>query len=168
MVRMHHNRGATVNPFGPGQLIEIYQVRRILEEEAARVACGRIDPETLGKIDAELTKLAKDNGRDEHWSERAMASDRRLHEAIAAASGSQRLSAEIHRYNTLVQGVREVVGNPYKVQVRALEDHRRIVAALRAGDADAAAAAMAQHIRNSADTARQTMFSESPGEGRPS
>src|SRR5438445_583929 len=40
MVELRPNRGAMLRPFGPQQLREIYDLRRILESEATRYACG--------------------------------------------------------------------------------------------------------------------------------
>ena len=50
VVQLSHNRGAQVNPFGRQQLHDYFHVRRILEMEAARSACGRID--TISHPDA--------------------------------------------------------------------------------------------------------------------
>src|SRR5437588_283750 len=43
IVKLLPNRGAVVLPFGRQQVREIGQVRRVLEVEAAREACGRVD-----------------------------------------------------------------------------------------------------------------------------
>ena len=51
MVELRPNRGAMLRPFGPQQLREIYDLRRILESEATRYACGRIpQPELLSDL----------------------------------------------------------------------------------------------------------------------
>jgi DNA-binding GntR family transcriptional regulator len=43
LVDLLPNRGAVVRPFGPQEVREISQVRCVLEVEATRCACGRID-----------------------------------------------------------------------------------------------------------------------------
>jgi DNA-binding GntR family transcriptional regulator len=158
MIRLNHNRGAVVNPFGPGQLREIYQIRRILETEAARTASGRMGQETLDALQAEMTELIEARNKSEDWAEQEMALDRRFHNEISAAGGSTRLAQEIRRYDTLVQAVRDVLGDRREAQQQALKDHLTIIAALRAGDAKKAAAAMWQHIENSAALALAAMF----------
>ncbi len=57
MVELLHNRGAVVRPFGPQQVREISQIRRVLEVEATRCACGRIAPVDLEAIEQELVRL---------------------------------------------------------------------------------------------------------------
>ena len=44
------NRGAVVRPVSPDEVREICQVRRALECEAVRGACGRIDPAELSVL----------------------------------------------------------------------------------------------------------------------
>jgi DNA-binding GntR family transcriptional regulator len=46
VVQFVHNRGAIVKPSSSAAR-EIYHLRRILESEAARCACGHIDPKDL-------------------------------------------------------------------------------------------------------------------------
>ncbi len=151
------NRGAVLREFGPTQIAEIYQLRRLLEVEAVRGACGRIDREELEALETEFAILSE-IPCDETWSQRAMRGDLRLHGLIAANCGSTRLRDELDRYNTLVQVIREVVDNERHAQEIALGEHLQIICALLAGDADAAAEAMAQHICSTADVVLETMF----------
>lgn len=158
IVCFEHNRGAIVKPFGPGELREIYQLRRILEVEATRTACGRIDRRELESLREEMKKLLRAR-RDRQWVEREMATDRRLHELITSSCGSARLAQEIHRYDNLVQSLRDVVGRERRAQLQALEEHLATIDALRVGDAEAAAAAMAKHIERAADSVAKVLFS---------
>lgn len=162
IVQFAHNRGAVVRPFGRQQLREIYHLRRILEAEAARCACGRIPPESLASLHHDVKQLL-DAGGDEspEWSRRAMATDQRLHELIAAHCGNARLVDEISRYNTLMQTIREIVGNRRHAQQRALSDYMLMVDALLAIDAEKAAAATARHIDATLKAVEAVMFHES-------
>jgi DNA-binding GntR family transcriptional regulator len=158
IIRLDHNRGATVNPFGAVELREIYQIRRILETEATRTACGKISASDLQELHDAMNELASSKSHNESWSERAMYWDGRFHEAIVEAAGSHRLAVEIQRYGTLVQIIREVIGNRREGQMRAIEDHLSILQSLKSGDAEVAAAAMARHIGNSAAAAESALF----------
>src|ERR1700751_620489 len=51
------NRGAVVRRGTGRGVYEICQVRRVLECEATRTACGRIDPATLVALAADLRRL---------------------------------------------------------------------------------------------------------------
>jgi DNA-binding GntR family transcriptional regulator len=147
-----------VTPFGPEELGEIYCLRRILETEAARCACGRVDTDSLKGLQREMVGLlAESDGTG--WSQRASGADLRLHRLIATGCGNARLAKEIRRYDTLVQTIREIIGNNRQAQQRALTEHLAIIAALQIGDAMAAAAAMARHVQSSAQVAEAAMFS---------
>ncbi len=157
IVEMQHNRGTTVRPFGPVQLQDIYRLRRVLETEAARSACGHIPVETLTTLRQEMTELL-DNRKAAHWPDRAMKSDRDLHDLVAKHCGSQRLAEEIKRYNTLIQCIRDVVGNQSSAQQRALTEHLEIIEPLVKGDAQSAADAMSRHIRHTANRIEAALF----------
>lgn len=157
IVKFVHNRGAVVKPFGAAELREIYHLRRVLETEATRCACGRVDETTLRGLQAEFVSLAGDeNGAT--WSQRAMAADRQLHDAIARHCGNARLVDEIDRYNTLVQIGRDLVGNQLQAQKIAVQEHIEIVDALLKNDPDEAAERMVKHINHTRDTVATIMF----------
>ncbi|MCX7425908.1 MAG: GntR family transcriptional regulator [Planctomycetia bacterium] len=157
VVEFSHNRGAVVKAFGPRQLREIYHLRRILETEATRCACGRMDPAALENLRRETAGLLQ-NPEQEGWSETVMAVDGTLHEKIADGCGNPRLRDEIRRYNTLVQTAREVVGNQHKVQTQAMLEHLPIVDALLAGQAELAGQHMARHVDSTAAAVEAIMF----------
>lgn len=157
LVRFLHNKGVVVRPFGRDQLREICQVRRILETEATRSACGRLDTELLEVFRRET--LALDGApRDADWSRRALATDMAIHQAIAAGCGNVRLAEEIRRYDTLVNTIAEVVGNCLEVQNRAIGEHLTLLEGLLSQNPDAAADAMARHINNTARDLDAIMF----------
>lgn len=159
IVTFVHNRGAVVKRFGAAELREIYHLRCVLEAEATRCACGRIDEPTLRRLQAEFVNLAG----DEHgptWPQRAMAADRQLHDAIARHCGNARLVDEIDRYNTLVQIGRDLVGNQLQAQKVAVKEHLQIIEALLRNDSAEAAGRMAEHINHTRDTVATIMFPE--------
>lgn len=157
VVEFAHNRGAEVVPFGPPELQEIYQLRRILETEATRCACGRIPTEAVSAFQRELLAL-RDAPYDNQWSEKQLRSDLRLHGLIAAGCGSRRLAKEIRRYDALVQTIREIIGHNREAEQQALAGHLAILDAMLDGNPDATAAAMAEHIAASAREAERAMF----------
>jgi DNA-binding GntR family transcriptional regulator len=157
MVQFIHNRGAVVKPFGPEQLREIFELRRILETEATRMACGRIDPAALSELQRNLRDLIE-QPRAKEWLDMGMIADRKLHAMIGANCGNVRLAEEIRRCDALVQVLRDTVGNDRRAANRAVEEHLAIVDALAAGDADAAARAMGIHIERAAQSASAVLF----------
>jgi DNA-binding GntR family transcriptional regulator len=158
MVQFVHNCGAMVKPFGPEQLRDIFELRRLLESEAIRSACGRIDLAALQSLRQELLELTQQSRRGKSWLDQEMATDRKLHAMIAAGCANTRLAAESQRCDTLVQAIRDVIGNERRATREAVEEHLVIVDALIAGDAAAAAAAMRNHIDRTAQSAEKVLF----------
>ena len=150
------NRGAVMREFGVTQIRELYQLRRILEVEAVRMASGNIEPRLLSELADEFTAIKKET-RDKKWSQKTVDLDIRLHSLIAEHCGSTRLQDELRRYNTLVQAIREVVDNERQAQEVALSDHAEIISALQSNDCDKAATTMEQHIRNTANLIEKLM-----------
>jgi DNA-binding GntR family transcriptional regulator len=151
------NHGAMVRPFGTKQLVEIYQIRRVLEMEAARNAHESIDRELLVQIRERTQQLLKSADRGSAWSEEALAVDQMLHELIAKHSRSERLGEEIRRYWTLARSIAEAVGNAAYTQDHALVEHTAIMDRLLAHDGDGAAEAMGRHLTRRMDAALATI-----------
>lgn len=147
------NHGAMVRPFGTKQLIEIYQIRRVLEMEAARQAHETIDRERVMQLRQRTQELLKSPSRDKKWSAEALEVDQAFHELVASSSRSERLAEEIHRYWTLAMSIGVAVGNYAYTQEHALVEHTAIMDALLAHDADAAADAMGRHLTRRMDAA---------------
>jgi DNA-binding GntR family transcriptional regulator len=162
LVDLLPNRGAVVQPFGPQEVWEISEIRRLLEVEATRCASGRIHTGELAALEQELLILeALPHNQD--WDQRARYVDTRLHGLIAESCGSRRLAAEIHRYLTLFRSLRDVshrwdAWTNYS-RSNDVPEHLRIVTALLTSDADTAARAMDEHIRSAATKLQEVIFS---------
>jgi DNA-binding GntR family transcriptional regulator len=141
------------------------QVRRILESEASRCACGKIDPAELADQEKELDRLLKEKF-DARRDLAARHADTRLHGSIAEHCGNTRLRAEIDRYGALFRALRNVSHlrdswNNYR-RSNDVPEHLEIVRALIAGEPEACAAAMDRHIRSVEQTFLSVVFEE-PG-----
>lgn len=145
MVDLIPNRGGICRQFGPRQLLELYHVRRILEAEATRCACPRLDREQMHDLRDQIARL-QSVPMKETGLRRAVELDQELHGAIAAACGNERLAFEIWRYGEVMQSIRRVVGNRRESQVCAVAEHLRIIDSLLRQEADQAADRMAEHI----------------------
>ena len=149
------NRGAIVREVTAKEVREVCQVRRVLECEAVRRACGRIELRVLEKLASDLRLLEERPERsDPKYIERARAVDSRLHDTIAAACGNSFLARELARLKTLFRAFRDVSWayaqsrNDYRRLAGEAREHLAIVEALLAGDGKAAARAMSQHIKS--------------------
>ena len=149
------NRGAIVRQVTAHDVREICQVRRVLECEATRSACGRIELAGLHALAAELQRLlAAKELSGPLFIDEARAVDSKLHDLIADSCGNAFLGKEIGRLKILFRAFRDVAWdraearNDYHRLAEEAREHMAIVAALLAGDAKEAARAMARHIRS--------------------
>jgi DNA-binding GntR family transcriptional regulator len=147
------NRGAVVRRVSEDEVREICHVRRALECEAVRGACGRIDRTTLAYLDESLVGLieAKD-ALSPRFIDQARDIDSRLHDAIAASCGNAFLAKELGRLKILFRAFRDLSWehdknrNDYHRLGEESDQHLAIVSALMANDRKKAAQAMSQHI----------------------
>ena len=151
------NRGARVRRVTPHEVREICQVRRALECEATRSACGRIDLAELHALAADLRRMiARGLRLGTRFIEEARTIDSRLHDLIAESCGNGYLAQEIARLKTLFRAFRDVswqhdeARNDFHRLAEEGREHLAIVEALLSGDGKAASKAMAQHIRSGA------------------
>ena len=149
------NRGAIVRRVSTKDVREISQVRRALECEAARSACGRIDPAELANLAVELRRLTTVPAKSRvRFVERARALDSRLHDLIAASCGNAFLTNELNRLKGLFRGLRDASYTRHKQcpgfnrLTEEAYEHLAIVEAIQAGDRHKAALAMSQHIKS--------------------
>ncbi len=151
------NRGATVRRVTARDVYEICQVRRVLECEATRRACGRIALGELEQLAAELRKMKrlKPSG-SARYIDRARDIDNRLHDLIAASCGNVFLANELNRLKLLFRAFRDVAWehdealNDCRRLGEEAHEHYAIVASLLAGEGKDAALAMSRHIRSGA------------------
>jgi DNA-binding GntR family transcriptional regulator len=151
------NRGAIVRRLTPHEVREVCQVRRVLECEATRSACGRIDRTQLHALAEALRHMiAQEPWSGPRFLEEARAVDSRLHDLITESCGNAFLAKEIARLKTLFRAFRDVAWeheeahNDFRRFAEEAHEHLAIVEALLAGDAKEASKAMAHHIRSGA------------------
>lgn len=146
LVRLEKNRGVFVREIGDDEAEEMYAVRAGLDELAGRLLAPRI---TAGQVD-ELRRLVDD--LEALLAPESFATyfplNLRFHDRIVEMTGNgklllmyRRLINEMHllRRRGLLRGGGLLVSN---------DEHRAIVAALASRDAEAAAAAMRDHVRS--------------------
>ncbi len=147
------NRGAIVRRLTAKDVREVCRVRRALECEAVRSACGRIDLAALNEIAADLKRsIAAPMRSASRFIAKARAIDARLHDLIAVSAGNALLAGEIGRLKMLFRAYRDVAwdhdvaSNDYHRLAGEAHEHLAIVEALLVGDRRAATRAMSKHI----------------------
>jgi GntR family transcriptional regulator, transcriptional repressor for pyruvate dehydrogenase complex len=156
---MRHGTGTYVSSLEPDLLVrhlsfvlslsdqasdQLFEARKVVEPAMAALAAERIDDGTLDLLDACVDRARQAIGDAEAFME----TDLELHDAIRVAAENAILGRFMESIRALGLASRRRTGARRAVHEQSLEDHRAIVAALRAHDPDAASAAMHRHLEN--------------------
>lgn len=137
-------RGAFVKQPDPTELDELFPVMAVLEGLAARQTAQRLTPETLAELEAmhaRLEELAADGDIDTYYDENF-----RFHEAIQRLSGNRWLQRLLFELRGVLRLSRHrQLSLPGRLQ-DSLEEHRRIMIALRQRDDELADQVMQRHL----------------------
>lgn len=160
LIENGRNRRAIVRTVTREMVVEIYQVRQCLESGAARLAAGRMNSAELARLDAISAAVRPDGiAIDQN---QALAFDAELHGSIARHCGNRRLAEEVRRYTNFVPIFQRLAGRRDDRLLLAYEQHLTIIDALRAADAEQAAAAMTHHIQSALVVLLDDVFPEAP------
>jgi GntR family transcriptional repressor for pyruvate dehydrogenase complex len=136
--------------------LELHRARKILEVGIVELAAQQITDEEIAELEdclARSVELVEDY-------EAFLQTDRELHSRITEASRNPILIRFTQSISQLdLAGRRRTAVIP-GMTVQSLEDHRIIVAALKARDPEAARQAMLQHLQNVEQKFKQVVISE--------
>jgi GntR family transcriptional repressor for pyruvate dehydrogenase complex len=124
-------------------LLDLLEVRKMLEPKAARLAAMRANEAQLRRIEQECSKIEESENWDgigEH--------DLLLHTAIIEAAGNPILSELNNALARLLRRSREITGASAPDCKQMLEHHRKIVDAILKGQGDEAEHAMLDHLHH--------------------
>ena len=144
LINLVPNRGAVVVGVTREDLVDIYKIRMRLEGLASSLAAVRISPEELDTLreSVELAEFYISKNDTEHLKEL----DTRFHAIIYRASGNRMLNktlSELHRNITSYRKMSLAV--PGRLE-RSVGEHREILAAIEAADAERADRLTSAHV----------------------
>jgi DNA-binding GntR family transcriptional regulator len=149
------NRGALVRRVTTTEVREICQVRRVLECEATRRSCGRIELAQLHGLAGEIRRLMSASASSVSvFIQEARALDSQLHDLIAGSCGNAFLAQELNRLKILFRAWRDVAWereearNDFHRISEEAREHLAIVEALLKGQPKEAGRAMSRHIQS--------------------
>jgi GntR family transcriptional regulator, transcriptional repressor for pyruvate dehydrogenase complex len=121
---------------------ELYEARRLLEPSIAALAARRASPEEV----AELARIVDEQAREVSAGRTGFAQDAAFHTAISHSSHNRAITRIVSTLmDLLAQSREESLQAPGRPQ-RSHQDHRRVLAAIEAGDARRAQRAMEDHL----------------------
>ncbi|MCH1926210.1 GntR family transcriptional regulator [Shewanella sp. C32] len=154
VVRIPHV-GARVATLTIEELNDLYELRSTLEGMACELAAQRIDEQQLSQLWALLEQQEADLARGDSYFQQE--GDVDFHYQIIQASGNR------HLQETLIGGLYHLL-RMYRYQctsssrpVRAIAEHRRIVEAIAARDAELAGLLMRRHIEQGRQNTEQRL-----------
>ena len=123
---------------------EIYELRRILEAEAAALAAERRSGADIEEMDAAIADMAA--GLESDSADAYIDADLHFHLAIAQASGNRLVLHSMHALRDLIRRALMSIYLIPSSPERSLEQHRLIRAAIVAQDAERARDEMRAHL----------------------
>ena len=134
--------------FSPHSHDDLIEAREFLEQTVARLAAERAKPENLKKMHKAIESM------DVHLDnlDAYINADQDFHVALAEATQNPILVLFTNAMVGLLQEIRQLGFRAGDTMEKGHEDHRRILQAVAAGDADATEVAAVRHIRLIRDT----------------
>jgi GntR family transcriptional repressor for pyruvate dehydrogenase complex len=143
-LRLHH--GSTPVPY-----TKIHEVRRVLEVEIAALAAERAQVNDIAALEREVERQR----RARHDRDAYVASDVAFHAALAMATHNELFAVLLNSIQDVMMEVRRLGFQVPGSVDNGLMHHERVLAAVKAGDAAAAARAMTDHLHDSARILRE-------------
>ncbi|NLY30740.1 MAG: GntR family transcriptional regulator [Firmicutes bacterium] len=166
LVRVEPRRGIFVTEVTDKRMMDICDVREVLEELAVRKAATKANSEQVKTLRQINEEYARSYAAEEYAD--CIALDRKFHESLASIAGNEKLIEFIEDISNLVQMTRFMdCRRPENIEA-TLSEHNAIVDALAANDVDAAVAAIRKHLQRVRDnlisSSRSLALAEAEGE----
>lgn len=145
LVQHEAHRGMFVAALGPEEIVDLYQVRRVLECSAAR-ACARADAAALAQVQSAFDRLAAIWGAQDT---EVIDADLAFHQAIVGLLGSPRLEAVFDSVAAALRPCLALLSREAGASVLhpgSLAEHAAIATALTGRQARTAERRLAAHI----------------------
>lgn len=144
---MRPNRGAVVRELSEEEVIEVFEMRAVLEGLAASMASKRISKRDIADLEDLMARMTR-CGRDlSEW----ITVHRQFHERLCEVSGAPRLLQQISALHSVVEPLMRIwlENDPSSADVQAI--HEQLLQDLQSGDADRAEVEVRMHVRQTAD-----------------
>ncbi len=137
LLEVRARKGVRILPVSVQDMEEIYDVLTALESMAAgQAANAGLDHSALAGLEAAIADMetALDQGNREDWAE----ADDRFHTELVRLSGNSRMIAIVALMADQVRRARAITLYLRPLPVKSNEDHRQVLDAISAGDAETA------------------------------
>ncbi|MFI6348611.1 GntR family transcriptional regulator [Streptomyces sp. NPDC050560] len=155
------SRGMQVSRRSPEEILEIYEVRIILETAAARSAAEKrtaLDLMRLEQLHETMQSIPPDD------PDRLATTNRKFHEVIWSMSHNATLIDLLKRLHAHLIRYRKTTLTYQNRWQTVLEEHSRLIEAIKEGDSERAAR-IAEHHMTGARNTRLLMYADDDGTG---
>lgn len=156
-----NNRGFFCRPLTPSYILDLYEARVAVECEALRIACARASDDDIAGFADYLDRMEPDYESATELEE-LLALDESFHTRMVQLSGNSELERMLKNLNGRIRYIRLIDLKRMRDQAegRAPGDvsaHRRVLEALSARNATAAAEALRSHIEKRREEATEAV-----------
>jgi DNA-binding GntR family transcriptional regulator len=138
---------------------QIYEVRALLEGEAAALCAQRVSPEILAEIRRALEGFEK--AVEQRDPEERVHTTEAFYEAILRGCGNDVLADSVMRLNARVSLLRATSMSRSGRATESAAELRRMYSEIAKGDSEGARTAAKEHVRSAASAARQVFADQS-------
>ena len=149
LIQIIPNKGAYVTGITEKDVKDIYMIRSLLEGLCARWATEHINPEQMDEME-ENVYLAEFHAAKGHLEQLAEL-DNRFHDILYEACDSKILEHQLKDFHQYVLRVRKKTLSNKNRGPKSNEEHKKIMEAIKAHDADLAEKLAHQHMINAYD-----------------
>jgi DNA-binding GntR family transcriptional regulator len=138
---------------------QIYEVRALLEGEAAALCAQRVSPDVLAEIRRALEGF--EDAVEQSDSEGRIQTTEAFYDAILKGCGNDILADAVRRLNARVSLLRATSMSRSGRSTESAVELRRMYSEIAKGDAEGARSAAKDHVRSAASAARQVFADQS-------
>lgn len=146
LVTLRLNRGAVVTRYSDAELVELFEIRAVLEGLGARRAVHLLDAAHFAELERLIAEMTRSESQGDLWMERHW----EFHRLLLRLSGARKLERDVERLFILLEPYLRVWLASDAKTITPAEEHHALLDDLRRGDADRAEAAMRAHVLTTA------------------
>lgn len=158
LVDIRPHRGAVVRKLSTAEMVEVFQMRAVLEGLAARVAFSAIQEKHIAVLDDLIRQMELAEDDVQEW----VSLHRQFHEYLCSLSHNPRLMRQISSLHSVVEPHMRLWLEKSDRPHRSRSAHGYIIDALRAGPAEEVEKVLRQHAERTIASLEKFMAPDAP------
>lgn len=146
LLTIRPNRGAIVTVLTADRLVELFEMRAVLEGLCARWACKLLDEDGFDELTLLLNRMTRASTDVDQWIERHEA----FHDFICQRSGRPYVAAEVRKLRAAAEPYLRMSQTRDSAMADSQRQHTEVLEALRSGDPERAETVMRRHVDSTA------------------